>query len=1235
MPITAPSAPTTRIDAFELGDRPHQQRLPYQPVNGVLDRALTLRSGPQSTIRGFRLRDLLEFLKIPTLALKGSSVFTYREPAPLQDIDLQIPAGDCMAADWPQQTLSNIRAFFQQQATKRGELLDSKTLDRLVRISRLASQDGNTWKRVVFSLGYGQPSPGHSSVDVTCSRDNTLGYDTLNASRALVIRRAECSVVQTDVISPPLLAWLNRHGYLWFNPQMEGGLRRLNYRLSKNDRSVCLQPAIFQHFLDKADPNELTDVLIHLLHTAVEVPGPRAEAMARIWRGLLNHLSTLQGEAQNTLAESITQGLLEWTGTADLMMLGNALESENNLAHVQHLHQACTRALNLRTDIRTWLQQHPTLARKAIRDHGQQAMRVELVQPADFFEALDSWVHLGDIPESELVQVLRPLAAHWQQHLQTEYQQRATHLLGWLDGDLPLGLLCWMDRIPTHRRRNPATEHTQALLPMLKAILEDGKLRQSLPAAIWDIAWPKVHLQELAEHIEQQVHSPRQAEFGRMPWNGLLITLIFHQRLGVLAEQMHQVVSNKNLACSDEMWFEAAFLHNMSTWSFQTLANQPLPPLLKHALVQQGNTYRLQLLDHAEPVVWSEDALRGQIKTSSTGAKVHFCLRDGPTWIHTTFPDKPNRRHRIFWSDQGQVSIQGREIHTSADQRLMTQMKHLTPTQREWLDKATPLIQQLTGHTPTPDNIVQAVGTVDEQAMLRARNPAEGLMALQQGEIWLLAGEKTPCFCIQIDQGKPSVCRVETRTGLFKVSHSYQVTSENTTPLQELSQPEHVGRLQTKGTLITTELPYLGGTQLQAAHCLREFDFEHQQFGDECLLLAQDGLRYAWQGKLNAAGALLHDGQLNIPGVLAQPLALRQQRDGHTMPMEAIPLMAEILETNPDIALQFKPHVHDADEGSPPHGFEGFVVNVGSAVMQFKGYFKANGRGVGHLYRLDRQGDIMMLSGGFLLRQPDEVHDMAGLEQTVMHASGLTIALVDHATQTPTGVLMPHGHCTIKTFPADRSKASLVRHELYFAGWRSALRGLENPVKPLDASGSLQHLLGTGRNGAGGLTLSVFVIHPTDGGPDYVTSFPLNFTQQTNCIHHFSNLNGFYAAWTMEKDICKHARLMWPNGLQLNCGIAQYGGYFKPDKMGNVQFNGLCVAFKMTADERITTLTPRDEPTKAWMMDKGISPQSVKGLPDLIARISNQQLDWETDCLPDLKIRELDAIKDQRRTFEA
>lgn len=371
---------------------------------GFLRRPLYLRGfDPQQSV-SVTLEQLITHLELAQLGLKlwvkGSTVNHLYDTQFKGDIDLQLECPpQTPLAEQIARLQSQLQSFLTDALTQANLAINTEQwLDQVI---RGAGHIGDTTP-VGYKVTLGRRATGHC-IDLVIRPDNKVEFDTLHASNIIEYDPRLERAQQVRRVPATLLKWIADAHWVWMQPDISGGLRRLAYLKSKRPKSVLIQPHIAQHFAQRATRSECNEFhcqsILNHAHLSLNL---NDQERFVYWRPLLmaggliptpSDLNSPPVPIPITRNNPQGENLLKWEMTrfADLEPLRQAAAKERiPLALEQrHLHYLAVNAY--------------------VREQIPWAIGAYPVEPDLLMDHIPQWVGLPNVSLEEILQRFRDL----------------------------------------------------------------------------------------------------------------------------------------------------------------------------------------------------------------------------------------------------------------------------------------------------------------------------------------------------------------------------------------------------------------------------------------------------------------------------------------------------------------------------------------------------------------------------------------------------------------------------------------------------------------------------------------------------------------------------------------------------------------------------------------------------------------------------------------------------------
>ncbi|HEX4856822.1 MAG TPA: hypothetical protein VFV28_08405, partial [Limnobacter sp.] len=462
MPLSTPagSAAQSSVEPFHS---PYRTEASFKQFSTFLNRKITLNSRSPNQFARFSPLDILKQLDVSQAYLKGSSVHHWKDDQPPSDIDFQICSDQ---PDKGPQVVEKLLDFLETTSGK-GSIARPGFREKQW-FNKVVHDQHGAWNRTLLSLGF--PGPRASTVDLNITNRPHLSYDTIHASKAIFVDWANRKTAVVDCWHPALVQWMQQARLLWFNPDIDEGLGRLSYRLSKSPDMQLLQPEITEHFFRQASTVSTGKVFMRVLLGEYRNSSLLLEEQAGMWKAVLD----IAASGSSRQHQGLLTDMLAWSRFNKVEQLQQALLQGNMRETViQRLKQGAQVGADFKESLRHVLQAD-TCFKAHLEPLLGKALGARLMSPETLFNLLDQWEHLQGIPENEMQSVFMEYLRHWSGHGEPGLRQRCKNMLGWLEGDETSSLNFWMDRIPARSYGSPADRLSGPVVEAALQLIKSG-----------------------------------------------------------------------------------------------------------------------------------------------------------------------------------------------------------------------------------------------------------------------------------------------------------------------------------------------------------------------------------------------------------------------------------------------------------------------------------------------------------------------------------------------------------------------------------------------------------------------------------------------------------------------------------------------------------------------------------------------------------------------------------------
>lgn len=1195
----AASSPQGGLEPFHS---PYRTEGSFKNFSTFLNRKLILNSCFPNQAAKFSLLDILKQLDVTQAYLKGSAVHSWKLDTAPSDIDFQF---HCDPAASGEQIVEKLLDFLDAASDKpfhgKPELREKHWFNKVTR------DFGGAWNRMVLSMGY--PGPKATTLDLNFTNRPQISYDTIHASKAIFVDWESRKMAVVDSWHPALVEWIQQARLLWFNPDMEEGLRRLSYRLSKSADMQLLQPAIADDFFQQASMASVGNVYLRVLLGEYSNSSLTSAEQATLWKTVLNVAST----GTSRQHQGLHMDMLAWSKYNQAEQLNQALEqADMQETAVQRLKQGALVGADFKTALRNLLQTEEAF-RLTIAPLVSKALGATLVSPERLFERLDSWDHIQNIPEHELQTVLSDWLNHWEIHGEQAIKDRCANMMGWLQGDELSSVKFWVNRIPSRSLSSPSDKScgpvVQATLQLIKTqgvpgfasalpVLEDLRLKREH----WTI-FINVLLDEKPSAFPPSTQ-PRS------------ICMEFLELLNRHAD----ILSDKPNPATQAAVFLADWL---------ALSNrartEKIPNLIRNLITIKGHVTTFELDGASLHLSNSDECARLEHGNKLRLVTPHLM-------VQSRSDDHPGGRTlKIDWLDGS--SFEG---HMPAGSSTRCTGKLALQEQKSPPQDLTGLLEvgrRLTlskwGDLDFKQNRLFAEGQFQTQILFKSMNFTTALQTMTEGEFHDQSPDDEIRICHEFRNLRPDSCKVTVNREQVPSSLAalYLQEQEDVAGLSCFQNPwgviPKIDRVQTWHMQTTAPIGRVILTSLMP------WNPEEKTLDGWGEIVGVGDLGFEWKG-LFSGGEPSNRGSLYLEGSRLPVITFDSEENTTNIPLSLLPVMAELLGKHLIGTYPFSAKVWGEQGTWPPAGFEGFINRFERDQYTFTGYITSTGRAIGILGNLRPEQNIYYSAhaGNFL------VHSIGIVKDAPLSIDGQSRQLLN----LPVGqlaVLAAHG--LVQEYMITKTDNSPIGRidRVYFCGQGVSIHRItQNPDLVYQAPNHMAYLVGTGYTDKQKSLLMDFMFNPGDGGEDFVKIKPAGFEKEENFRELYVDASGTRANWVVINKSHKMGQVRFPCGLEYSGQVACSNDFFNLQGQGKITFGSLSFSARFNPEGTVTDLQPKTEDSKHWLSSySGRSVNRSFQLGELIELISGGQLSYQSDIRPHLLNRKLDGAKHLATVF--
>lgn len=1086
--------------------------------------------------------EALDSLGVESGHIKGSTVDKiqkgYQEVS--YDIDLHVRLKADSHEAW-EEKISAIR-------TQLNEFFSQKVKDRYQNAQRafklsdwvrtVPSHSQGDFRQTILSLGYS--SAGRTTVDINFTNKNEVCYDTVSSSKHIEFNRKKKTAGLKEPWCPSIQTWLTENKWFVFNSAIDGGLKRLSYRLCQTPGAKGLQPGLAEYFFDKADVGLIREIYKRTLYGEYPNMQRTEAALEGLWKPVIDALLNDPGDGNDKQLETMT--LSTWAGCTSTEQFQQKL-SDNFPALCEKWIQGAAVGGDLRDMIKSAIEQLED-PKAILKPFINEAMGFEIVQAETFFASiaqfkLKRWDEFHQLQFSQLAKPYLQFIEHCGQQ---PWAARATHTLGWGEGKPDESLAFFLDL---------ATEvHGSGAGP----------------------EWAKAHainiLVNMAEHEDPLQILTRHTRTGQLPLERAQIHKLLTQCLesdllktcvggvsdrprqfDLLIELLdrHYTVIDKLMGAGkppDKASSKALLDHCLR---LHADCNTGVLPLLRNILKKSGNKLLIQL-QGVELTVNPESGLVSKSTLAERGYNAHrqySIVGNGR---------KQNATVNVEWFGFGEFT--GEQFREEPNLVMGEHKLEWTKSHEQsppLLTFGLNMVKSLWGDKPHTLSKLSAQGTSQLQNLLEYSPNSLSPLLIEHGQSTFTSEQDGTriIFVFENKQAKGIHIGFREDQSMAKVAalivnHAnvasnpwkQQPTVEKLAWNKEVSVP-------TFGVVKLHNLPAI----LPCGSIETEAFTIHQQ-GD-----------LSWHGSLFNGdfliGARLFDKNEKL--TLLQFPSNDEQSD--PIPVEALPLFSEICHLSVNGQYPFKARYLDCSTKQLQTGYEGFVHEFRMGPYTFSGYITASDRAMGILTRENKQ-----YLGNFLLFRNN-------LDNTLKTSMGYS--------DSDDKCLVPHGRCTMVSTSRNDPSTEISREYVY-SFWQFSISNNQKQYrnKPFDVPGMpLEFKIVTEEKKSEKEEVWFQMSH---GHNDFFLARPLNYATLRNYKLEYRDTCGFHCKVLFINGKVSQGTLEFPNGLTYTGQLELRGNTLRLQGQGKISWDD--AIFKgVFDDDKVrmpTALTPE---TKVWL----------------------------------------------------
>lgn len=1188
--------------------------LPYKSISTFLNQRLTLTGKGQNQTAQFSLAEMLTHMNIKEVVLKGSSVYQWKNKTPPADIDLQCHLDASNIQVGLADQLAEFLNTHRVNPCKHHPDLQHKTW-----FSKIAYEADDAWSFLLLSTGHSKQKT--TKIDLCYSSKHQNQYDMLSASKTIRINTEKQEATEIHKCTPALLDWMKKNHVLWFKPDINNGLGRLSYRLSKYPDAHLLQPHIAAAFCESASAETIQNIYLRVLREEYPQAQLSTNEKALLWVPVID---TLMAPTEHpALQEPFIDGIKNWSKFNDLERLKTALQNPDSAEMlVNRLQNACSIGLNFKEELSDLLLKHHEAFRTQLQPLVNKALGGKMIPAAQLFRQIGTLNQLDKIPKDELLIVFSECLQHHIEVGDDNTVQQSRNMVGWLHGDKLASCLFWLDRLPSNTRTSPSEQHATRILQSCIDLLAEQGVADSLE--------PVLPLLSSLKLNKTQLHTLCNSLF-RCQTQGVQVNKSTPESLSL---SFIQILAQHALILTDEIFHVPAqgstskapiqaFYKDMMKFSAR-LKPQSIPPLLSQMISISNKLIRIEF-----PKTRLEISLTPPSLTLHTDS-MHKVITDHLVGVGSKLFG-PKEELNILWNDGCLFS--GTVAPSTRNEQF--QGAFSSPIQH-------PLPQGLKGLIDLPravcstqwpsfdfdDHIITAKGLFHGNNLLQAKNIEEALKCLSLGEIYDESTSDNSKLYHKIMNSFPVMCGIDIEDEDTHVMSTLQIVYDRqrhgaTLPefsnAWNLSIPEH--------HTVRQEISSAGGGQMIFN---KPWSAKTRAFNGQGEVIGEKNHRpFKWKGLIKQ-GKLLPKGTLWIGNNKTPALVLDSNDEQHTLPLPLIALFGTWFTGEMQGQYSFKSNIWNQREVWPPKNFEGFIAEYSTGPHHFSGYKTADGRAWGiwtnnhnvHINAKTEHPHYSLYIGSFITQQKPSRHGNAPAP----------LGAIQDNTEIPltqNSALVPHGLMKQTLIDKTTYTATHAIDWMFFQGQGlSYSRINQNPEIRYDVPGTTRHFTGNGYKEQNKTKILDIVFNSEDGGADFLMVRPENFLHEPSYQTIYHDTSGLTQKILQMNNQAKMGDITFPSGIRYAGALQEKEQQFHLQGSFKIWINEC--KFQGVLDENpnapIQNLKALDnngtQALESIKMAYGVGSLTLRGL---VTFISSGQLSYDSDIKPHLQVRTLTA----------
>ena len=1229
MPVSSFSSATTGANIDQNDAPSYCAKVPFKHIEAFLNRKVSICTRNTGQLANFSLFNLLRHLNIRQGCLKGSAVGavlpannraenTNSNP---HDIDFQLPYDDTISVETILDKLKSFMETHQQTSSRNvSGAAEAKWFNRV------SDQMKGAWNRLIISVG--TPGINQSTLDLNFDTSSP-SYDTINASRSIQFNLDKRVASLTGYWEPKLVKLLQNKKWLWFKPDIEDGLARLSYRLSKTPEARLLQPEIVEHFLQTADATVINNIYLRVLCNEYQGCTLNTAEKLALWKPLIDEAFKEESKNQN---QCLRTQLLNWSKCNNPEQLHDAIENTGMSTIVlRNLTTGCTVVADFKRALGELLKNHIEI-QDTLKPLMSKALGATPLNGEALFDNLDEWVHIQEIPEQELQAVFGGCLKLLKNSDNAAIAQRVKHMQGWLNGDKLASLQFWLDRTESIAPEKAKTNRNQALLDALLNVLKSQSSADLLPETkrLNDIQLSKDEWHQIVAVIHDH-ELPDRKDTNPQPLPPLLEFIsVLNEHKEIIGALMPK---NSGLYRDNLDKIHSTLFHKDMIALSHTLQTNGVPAVLRTIMKLKGEELGIDLPEMSVAVSTRKNMINLEVEKSR-----HWITENA---FASVLPNETGGENiSILWRDS--AFFRGKRSRFAGQTILKGQMESLRQEVSNYalkglLDAGRSVCQSMFSNTPIEYGAASAQGVFNDKKLQQAHNLETALLSLKEGVIIDCTVNNGLTIQHEINNYTPTNCNVQLVNKRYNGFVNFEYAAPDEPTSSRATGFENIwGVIPKSGNVTVHHL--LQAAPLGIQKMISQLPW--QRPGGSALnigtLESKGPVPFSWRGVIED-NVLLPMGSLFLANETTPAITFDHQRLSDIMPKRMLPLMAELLGKRLNGSYSFVPRMWNNPIGWPPNAYEGFVFELPCGKEhQFSGYLTSTGRAIGILENQSQQDQptSRAWAGSFQLLHD---HEAPSLRFPVDEAAQAAIRVPAAREKQLAAHGFVHQYHVNNATQIPETRLDLI----CFCGESLPLSKATQAATLLyDSPGNLHYYSGLGYThtfkGTHNEVQIDLMFNPGDGGSDFAMIRKLNYKQNPTRNDIYWNSQGMQAKWLVMNGNPVMGSIRFPSGLTYEGKVSTEDGFIVPTSTGKLELNQFAFSVEFGDELKLTSIKGLNQESRQWVNSytmEGSAPTFDTKV--MLALISGDKLSWENDVHAHLQIRDVKKAKDQVTVFQA